>query len=146
MFKSIIVLVLLLIAIPNQGKSQSRENLEAINEVCYKFYLAFETLDYKPMAEIHSKRLIRISGGKRITDYETYIGDYKKRFENAKKENIINKISLRFFERINNDSTASERGIYKLVRNKNQPDEQSYYGQFHVMRSNDTYLQLLMII
>ena len=34
---------------------------------------------------------------------------------------------------INNKTTASERGIYQLTVNKGKPEEQKYYGQFHVI-------------
>ena len=89
------------------------------------------------MAEIHSKKLIRISGGKKITDYKTYINSYKTRFKKAKENKISNIISLRFFERINNDSVASERGIYKLIRIDNSGSKQTYYGQFHVLLTKE---------
>ncbi|MCB0399898.1 MAG: nuclear transport factor 2 family protein [Winogradskyella sp.] len=113
--------------------SQTKANLEDINTTWEKFYKAFETLDYTLMAEIHSQDLVRVSGGKRILDYDTYINNYKIGFERDKTAGHTSSISLRFFERINNGSTASERGIYKLVRNKGTDNEQAYYGQFHVL-------------
>lgn len=116
-----------------QMHSQTSNDLKEINAVWSKFYQAFETLDYSLMAEIHSKALVRISGGQRISDYDTYINRYKTQFVKAKENGITNNISLRFFERINNDSIASERGIYQLIRNKDQDSEQTYYGQFHVL-------------
>lgn len=142
MLKQTTILIFILIASVHQSKSQSVENLEAINTVWKKFYLAFETLDHKPMAEIHSKDLIRISGGQRILDYDTYIDNYKAQFERLKTNNITNQISLRFFERLNNDSIASERGIYRLTRHKDKTDKQVYYGQFHVIlkKDNGTWL------
>lgn len=85
------------------------------------------------MAEIHSEDLVRVSGGRRILDYDTYIANYKASSQRDKEANQTSHISLRFLERINNDSTASERGIYKLVRNKGTDKEQAYYGQFHVL-------------
>jgi len=133
MFNKFIFFILFLVVFTNQSNSQSLNNLKEINKVWEKFYQAFDSLDYKPMAEIHSKKLMRISGGKRITDYKTYINNYKTRFKKAQENNVSNKISLRFFERINNDSIASERGIYKLIRIKNQESKQIYYGQFHVL-------------
>lgn len=118
------------------ASGQSLENLKEINKVWSKFYQAFDDLDHEIMAEIHSKKLIRISGGNSISDYTTYINNYKKTFENAKKDQFTNRISLRFFERINNDSIASERGIYKLERSK-QENKQTYYGKFHVLFSKE---------
>ena len=133
MFNKFILFIILMTVFVNQGNAQSLNHLKDINKIWEKFYQAFDSLDYKPMAEIHSKKLVRISGGKKITDYETYINNYKKRFKKARENNISNMISLRFFERINNDSIASERGIYKLTRIKNEENEQIYYGQFHVL-------------
>jgi len=118
-------------AFPPKSNSQSVTNLKDINKVWHAFYQAFDSLDYKPMAAIHSKKLIRISGGKNIINYDTYINNYKLRFSKAKKNKHTSKISLQFSERINNDSIASQRGIYKLIRNKDT--QQTYYGQFHVI-------------
>lgn len=127
------LLLLLFFTISNNSYSQSQKNLEDINNVWRKFYQAFDSLDYKLMKEIHSKKLIRISGGKKITNYKNYIKKYKIRFKEAAKNNTTTNISLRFFERISNDSIASERGIYKLTRKQDQKNEKIYYGQFHVI-------------
>lgn len=145
MFNKFIVFILFFVVFTNQSYSQSLDILNEINNVWGKFYQAFDSLDYKPMAEIHSKKLIRISGGKRIRDYKTYINNYKTRFNEAKKNNVLNNISLRFFERINNDSIASERGIYKLIRIENEENKQTYYGQFHVLfiKENNTWKILM---
>lgn len=124
----------------SRGYCQYQDNFKDINNLWLQFYQAFDSLDYPLMAKIHSKNLIRISGGEKISDYQTYIDGYKFRFEKARKNHETSEISLRFFERINNDSTASERGIYRLIRNKNKKNEQTYYGQFHVilrMENND---------
>ncbi len=133
MLKKIMLLILFLVVFINQSNSQTKNNFNEINKVWYEFYQAFDSLDYQVMAKIHSKKLIRISGGKKIVDYETYINSYKTRFKNAKEDNTTNGISLRFFERINNDSIANERGIYKFIKNKDEHNEQIYYGQFHVI-------------
>ncbi len=144
MFNKCTAFLLLLFAF-TQGNSQTLNDLKEINEVWGKFHRAFETLDYTLMAEIHSKKLIRISGGKRITDYKSYINSYKTRFRKAKEKKNTNDISLRFFERINNDSIASERGIYKLIVNKDKQNERTYYGQFHVIfTKEDGIWKLLM--
>ena len=113
--------------------SQTEATLKSINTTWAKFYKAFETLDDTLMAEIHTEDLVRISGGKRILDYHTYIDNYKIRFERDKNSGETNHISLRFFERLYNDTVASERGIYKLIRNKGTDKERVYYGQFHVL-------------
>ncbi len=138
-------IVLILIFVVCQSYSQTNTNLKDINQVWAKFYQAFETLDHTLMAEIHSRNLVRISGGKRISDYDSYIHRYKSNFANAKKTGVTNNISLRFFERINNDSIASDRGVYRLIRNKEKTDEQTYYGQFHVLfKKEDGQWKILM--
>ena len=110
MSKTPLLLLLLLTASINICTSQSLENLKAINGVWAKFYQAFETLDHQPMAEIHAKDLVRISGGQNIIDYDTYINNYDRQFKALKEANHTRHISLRFFERINSESVASERG------------------------------------
>lgn len=137
-----ISLIILLLSFSAVVNSQSKDNLIAINQTWDKFYKAFENLDHSLMAEIHSKDLVRISGGRNILNYETYINNYKARFQQNKESGITYNISLRFFERINTNETASERGVYQLTVNKGQPSEQNYYGQFHVIfkKINDKWL------
>ena len=136
MFKKVITTLAFTLLFVNTSYTQHKQNLKAINTVWSKFYKAFETLDYTLMADIHSKDLVRVSGGERILDYDTYINNYKAGFERDKKAGQTSHIALRFFERINTDSTASERGIYRLTRNKDTEKEQAYYGQFHVIFKN----------
>ena len=128
----IVVMVVLLLS-GTAIQSQTSENLKAINTTWSKFYKAFETLNAQLMADIHSKDLVRVSGGSQILDYDTYIENYRQSFKSVKEQGNTRHISLRFFERLNNGSTASERGIYKLTVNKEKQDEQSYYGQFLVI-------------
>ena len=137
MLKKSIILVLLFTAAIQLSDAQNSNNLKDINKVWEQFYHAFETLDHQPMADIHSKSLVRIAGGRNIIDYAIYINNYKSSFKASKDANSTNNISLRFFERISNDSVASERGVYKLVRNKGKSDEQTYYGQFHVIMKKE---------
>jgi len=127
-------ILFLLAGIVNQTNGQSSVHyFNEINTTWNKFCEAFDSLDGNLMAEIHAEDLIRIAGGAQISDYKTYINNYKKQFEQAKKEGVSNTISLRFFERIHNDSVASERGIYQLVRTEKDGKKQLYYGQFHVL-------------
>ena len=133
MLKKSLLLMTLCFAFSTQVEAQSVEHLKEINLVWDKFYKAFSTLNYKLMADIHSKDLVRISGGKNIIDYETYINNYKAGFKRDVNNNSTSNISLRFFERINTESNASERGVYQLIRNKGKANEQAYYGQFHVL-------------
>ena len=133
MLKKHLIIAIFLIGFINKSFSQDFKNYQDINDIWSKFCQAFDSLDYQLMAEIHSKNLIRIPNGKRIVDYDSYIEKYKTDFELNKKENSTITISLRFYERINNDSIASERGVYKTVVNKNQSEEKTFYGKFHVL-------------
>lgn len=127
--------------------AQTADHLKEINrDVWRKFYMAFDSLDHKLMAEIHAKDLIRIPANQHtILDYNTYINNYKRTFADGKSNNSTNAISLRFFERIVNDSVATERGIFKLTIDQNTTAERSFYGQFHVLLvKRDKKWQILM--
>jgi hypothetical protein len=131
----ILISIILLVALINPVKAQSIKNLQDINnDVHHKFYQAFDSLDLSLMESIHSKKLIRIPADRNtILNYKEYMDEYKRSFEDVKKNNVSLNISLIFFERLNNDSVASERGIYKFTINKSKKDEQVYYGKFHVI-------------
>ncbi len=133
LFKGIVFQAVIVIVFVGGSNAQSLQTLKEINQVWEKFCQAFDSLDHELMIEIHSRDLIRISGGKRITDYDDYVGGYERRFNRARKNNVSNNISLRFFERIHNDSIASERGVYRLERVEPGDDKKTYYGQFHVL-------------
>ena len=145
MRQKFVLFVLFFMVFASQGISQTLTSLEQINKIWEKFYTAFDSLDYELMAEIHSKDLVRIAGGNRIMDYDTYINEYKASFAWASNNNVANRIQLRFNERICNDSVASERGIYQLSIIDSQGENQNYYGQFHVLfRKEDGLWRILM--
>ena len=131
----ILVYITFFVGLANPTEAQNIKNLKDINnDVHYKFCQSFDSLDYKLMESIHSKKLIRVPADrKRILNYEEYMEENKRSFEHAKENNNTLNIDLRLFERLNNDSVASERGIYKFTVNKSQEDEQVYYGKFHVI-------------
>jgi ketosteroid isomerase-like protein len=132
--RSIATLILLYL-ITNSAIAQNTNHFRQINQDVWEaFYKAFDQLDHKYMVEIHDEDLIRIPAGQKIIlDYQTYMDNYQKSFAAAKEENSTRSIELRFFERIANDSVASERGIYKLTIDKESLDERNFYGQFHVL-------------
>jgi len=145
MVNRLVFLFLFLFGFSITANSQTNNNLVEINKVWDQFCLAFESLDYNLMANIHSKKLVRIDGGRNIIDYENYIKNYKTRFQETKSKKETKEISLRFFERISNDSTASERGIYQLTNNKNTSKEKTYYGQFHVILIKENGIWKILI-
>ena len=145
MFKKYISAIIFSIVFFCFASSQTLENLKEINTVWADFYKAFKELDINYMKKIHSEDLIRIPGGNRILDYNTFMDRYALQFRNDKLTDQTSEISLRFFERLNTNSKASERGIYKLIRNKGKSDEQVFYGQFHVlMQKTDGSWKIIM--
>lgn len=112
--------------------SQNETTLTAINKQIWEpFTTAFETSNYDLFASLHSDDLIRVNGdGKRIQNKVSYIKGYKTRWSTNKQNHTI---AFRFLERIANNESGSERGIYKLTINQNTEQEQSYYGKFHVV-------------
>lgn len=126
------IFILLCFIVNIHSYSQNETTLNAIdNQVWKPFTKAFETFDYSLFASIHSIDLIRINAdNNRIQEKISYINGYKERW---KSQGFKQTISFRFFERLNNENSASERGIYKLTINPNTEQEQSYYGQFHVI-------------
>ena len=120
------------LCIGNIAISQNTEHLKAINtDLWENFNKSFETLDYELFSSLHCDDLIRINAdSKSVKDKSEYLEGYKKRWAT----NQINQtISFRFLERICDNDKASERGIYRLIRNQNTQSEQSYYGKFHVI-------------
>ena len=115
--------------------AQTVDILQQINkDVWSRFYMAYESLDHKISEKIHTKDLMRIPANQGvIMDYRSYMDGIKSSFENAAKNSESRHIELRFFERLANDSTASERGVYKFAIDKGSDRERNYYGQFHVI-------------
>ena len=136
------VVVLLLLSV--KSHSQDPEILQEINEqVWHNFTKAFETSNVDLFGSIHSQNLIRVAGDSKIIKYwPEYIDGYKSNWKNPSAKRTIN---FRFIERIHNDQTASERGIYQLKVNIGTENEKSYYGKFHVilLKENNQWKLLL---
>ncbi|NJX15001.1 hypothetical protein [Tamlana crocina] len=94
--------------------AQNKTELQAINnQVWSNFTKAFETLDAELFANIHSDSLIRVGGDNQVIRRKTeYMNGYKTRWQNKALKRTI---SFRFLERIADNQSASERGIYKLT-------------------------------
>lgn len=112
--------------------SQNQTALIEINkQIWLPFTQAFETKDLDLFKSIHSSNLIRVNAdGKKISDFDTYMSRYQ---DNWERSNRIQTISFRFLERLNDGTSGSERGIYKLTLHPNTSEEVSYYGKFHVI-------------
>lgn len=133
MVKKVIFIGVMLAGIMFKCPAQDAKHFQEINKMYLSFQEAFDSLNIDLFAEIHSRELIRVPGGRRIENYKTYIEKQRVSFEKAKEEHRTRSIDFRFIERVHNDSIASERGIYKFVSNKNSPDERMSFGKFHVL-------------
>ena len=94
-------------------------------------------MDIQPFKRIHSKRLVRVGSGTRISDYKSYMAKQAERFEKAKQQGTRYEIALRFFERAVSQQHASERGIYRLTVYQKDKESVDYYGQFHVIHRKE---------
>lgn len=131
-----LILIILANSAPLTAQTTTH-SLQAINTIWADFCQSFETLDVEPFKRIHSKRLVRVGGGKRISNYRSYMTKTKERFENAKQQGTSYKIALRFFERTANATQASERGVYKMTVYQKDKEPKDYYGQFHVIHTKE---------
>jgi len=115
--------------------AQNDSTFQQINQQVWQpFCKAYQQLDHQILKDVHSKDLIRVSGnGQKISTYQTAMDTYQKSFERSIKKTEERTISLRFFERIYNESKASERGIYELIVNEGLDTEKRHYGKFHVI-------------
>ncbi|MFW6227617.1 MAG: YybH family protein [Bacteroidota bacterium] len=113
----------------------NQENMAEINrQVWYPFYKAYETLDAELFASLHDTAIFRIpADNKTIETYSEYISGLENWFAQNLKDNRQLNIEFRFFERINNNLTASERGIYKFSMRAPGTEEVVFYGKFHVI-------------
>lgn len=141
-FSATLILTFLFSAFP--VFSQNNPLLE-INKTWHKFEQSFESLDADLFASIHLKDLVRVAGGNVVIDYDNYLENYRQRFKQNKENGISLKIELRFLERVYNEDTSSERGIYKMTRSTTEGDPVNFYGKFHViMRKVGSEWKILM--
>ncbi len=127
------LILLFFVLIVSTQFAQQNENVKDINKVWENFCKAFKTLDYKLFAELHDTELIRVPNGRKIVSYDDYIASYEKNFTKDKAVGTTREISLRFFERVSNDSVASERGYYRAIKNGGTKNRKISYGEFHVL-------------
>ncbi|HBH47149.1 MAG TPA: hypothetical protein DDX98_00825 [Bacteroidales bacterium] len=130
---------LLIVLVSAKLSAQSAQGFVDINNDVHKnFHKAYEALDFELFKSIHSTNLIRVGGDwSQILTFEEYMNDQSQRFRQDKEQNLTPTIELRFFERIHNDSLASERGIYKFTIFTGMENERSFYGKFHVLLAKE---------
>ncbi|AXT50074.1 hypothetical protein D1818_04220 [Aquimarina sp. BL5] len=126
--------------------AQEEELHQKINQDMYgNFSEAYEKLDYSLFASIHSKEMIRISGGNggEIKNVKKYMESSQKRWSDPKTK--ASPIDFRLFERVTSDSLVSDRGIYRVTYKNDKGEAKYSYGQFHVvLRLEDSFWKILI--
>lgn len=128
-----LIIKIFFIVFVTQISAQENALHQKINKDMYEnFSKAFETLDYKIFASIHSKEMIRISGnGGEIKNAKLYLEGYQKRWSDSSRKPAP--IDFRLLERVTSDSLASDRGIYRVTYTNDQNETKYSYGKFHVI-------------
>lgn len=137
-------LILLFLSISTLSFCQNDSILKSINEdVWIPFTKAFETKNIDLFKSIHHKDLIRVAANNEdIKSLDEYMQGYQGNWAMTNRKQTIH---FRFFERINNENKASERGIYKFTIDPGTESEVSYYGKFHcILIKNEGKWKLLL--
>ncbi len=144
--KNIFTITLIFLCFAQVITAQHESLHNKINHDMYEnFSEAFATLNYDLFASIHSKEMIRISGGNggEIKDVKTYLEGYKKRWSNSTQKSAP--IDFRLLERVTSDSLVSDRGIYRVTYVNDAGETQYSYGKFHVLlKLEDTQWKIIM--
>lgn len=94
-----------------------------------KAYAEGKATDY---IALHSKSLLRVMGDLKYVDpYDAFARNMQEMFDGLKKQNVKVSIQFRFTERIANQDTASERGIYEFVMTDAKGKVTKNYSRFH---------------
>lgn len=133
---SLCVLAAVLITSPTWAQSSNAQQYQTeINEQVWKPFIAsFDNLNADAFLALHSKDLVR-SGreSNQILNWSTYLQQQRNGDKRTQELGIRRTISLRFTERLANDSQAIDVGIYKTTNISKDGNSQSFYGRFHVV-------------
>ena len=115
--------------------SQDTTVFRQINtEVWDKFEKAFRTNDAALFNSLQAKDVLRIpADSKTILSGHEYLDSQIKSFQWVKENGFKTEMELRFIERINFGSDASEKGIFKFTVTEPDSTHRYYYGKFHVL-------------
>lgn len=116
-------------------KPANPEILKAIDQdIWLPFIKAFAEGDAGGYIALHSKDLIRPMGdAKRIEPYDKWTAGTRGMFKSFAERGTKIAIDFRFLERIANEDTASERGIFEFSMTNAKGETQKSYGKFHVI-------------
>lgn len=120
-------------------KPANPDTLKAIDQdVWLPFIQAFSEGNADAYIGLHSKHLIRPMGdAKRIEPYDKWSAGTRGMFKSFADRGTKVGIDFRFLERIANDDTASERGIFEFSLTNPKGETQKSYGKFHVILRKD---------
>ncbi|MBL8516552.1 MAG: nuclear transport factor 2 family protein [Betaproteobacteria bacterium] len=140
MLKRIFAVAVLLIPLaafaqrpPSTPQPANPAILKAIDaDVWIPYSKAFAEGKANDYIALHSKSLLRVMGDLKFVDpYEGFTRNMAEMFDSLKKQNVKVSIQFRFTERIANQDTASERGIYEFVMTDAKGKVTRNYSRFH---------------
>lgn len=140
MFTRALAAIILLVPIlalaqrpPAAPKPANPAILKAIDaDVWVPYSKAFAEGKVNDYIALHSKSLLRVMGDLKFVDpYDGFTKNMQEMFANLAKQNVKVTIQFRFTERIANQDTASERGIYEFVMTDPKGKVTKNYSRFH---------------
>lgn len=120
---------------------------QEINDQVWKLFInTFNNRDTDGFMALHSKEVVRSPrDAKVVLNWQDYYNEQKKGDELGKTSGIKRTLELRFTERISNNNTAIDVGIYKTTVLRENSKEQTFYGRFHaVLRKENTVWKILV--
>lgn len=112
----------------SMGSSADEHTAREINaHIWVPFIQSYAEGDGNLHASLYSSEIVRVNGGE-VQTGQAYI-DSMRNYVNSLRSRGGRAISFRFTERSNNENTAYETGVFRLMRN----DGTAAYGQFEVI-------------
>ena len=146
--KALLIITLTSISFLTQAQNIDKKAiLEAINRDIWKpFSEAYGTSQPEKYIALHSKDFIRAEGNeKQIKDLAGYADGVRQMFSNVVKDKTKVDINFRFLERVTNEQSASERGIYEFIYITAKGEKQVFYGKFHVFLRKEKGIWKILI-
>jgi len=118
---------------PASARSSNPAILKAIDaDVWIPYSKAFEAGNANEYIGLHSTSLIRVMGDLKYVDpYAGFTKNMQDMFANLSKQRAKVSIQFRFTERIANQDSASERGIYEFTLTNAKGVSDKTYSRFH---------------
>jgi hypothetical protein len=146
MTKFLIVFIIALVSWDTKAQDQGKtEILQEINNNIWKpFSKAYINWDSEAYLSLHSPDLIR-AGHTKVSNLNQYSENVTDFFQLTKEQGAQLDIQFRFSERICDQLTASERGVYQLTVINFVGESSKYYGKFHVFLRKESNIWKILI-